>query len=161
VIATTTALPGKSFTGSAMVAAADFNGDDKAEPLVGNGAGRAPRVRPVNLNTFTTTGAALSALEIHPFDPGNRRGLAKMYDAHVMRFQSLTAYNYASVNALVDMAVKDMDADDLASGDLKGEIITGQGPGSSLHLGAWQPDATMIDDILEDGPDFLHGFFIA
>jgi hypothetical protein len=51
--------------------------------------------------------------------------------------------------------VKNIDDDPL------GEIVTGQSTVSSRLRRIWDHDGTLVDEVLEDDPDFASGFFVA
>jgi hypothetical protein len=172
-----------SFKGGATVAAGDLTGDGKAEIIVGNGPGMAPTVRVFDTTTFTTAGLAPSLRDIRPFRSNDRggvfvavgevrendapeiiigngkngRGRVEMYDAEWTRFKSFNAYTDSTKNAPVYVAVKEIDHND---GALM-EVITAQGKGGSRRRKSWQPDATLIDNVLESSDEFRNGFFVA
>jgi hypothetical protein len=175
---------GSTFTGGVTVAAGDLTGDGKAEIVIGNGEGMSPTVRVFDTTTFTTTGLAPRLREIKPFESGDRngvsvavgnvrsdsmpeiiigngkngRGRVEMYTAAGSRFKSFNAYTDSSKNSPVFVAVKEIDNSD---GSLL-EIVTSQGAsGSSRRRRFWQPDAAMIDDVLETDTDFRYGYFVA
>ncbi len=64
---------GTSFIGGASVAAADMNGDGKADVIVGSGAGMVPTIDVYNVATTTTTKTPIRV--IHPFATTFRGGV--------------------------------------------------------------------------------------
>jgi hypothetical protein len=174
---------GATYLGGATVAAGDLTGDGRAEIIVGNGEGMSPTVRMFDATTFTTTGLAPRLREIKPFDSGDRggvfvavgnlrgtntpeiiigngtngRGRVEEYDSDGTRFKTISAYTDETKNAPVHVAAKEIDHDD---GALL-EVVTAQGNGGGRRRKSWQPDATLIDDVLETDLDFQDGYFVA
>jgi hypothetical protein len=173
---------GSSFRGGATVAAGDLNGDGKAEIVVGNGEGMSPTVRVFDATRFGTTSSVPVRLrEIKPFESSDRGGVfvavgnirgnstpeiiigngrngrsrVELYNADGSRFKSYSAYTDDSKNAPVHVAAKEIDHDDALL-----EVVTGQGNGGRRRR-TWQPDGSMIDNILENDNNFRDGFFVA
>jgi hypothetical protein len=171
----------------ATVAAGDLNGDGRAEIVVGSGPGIAPKIRVYDIATIDPlpTPGRIDLLpfiqEIRPFRTSDRggvfvavgnvrgndlaeiiagsgakgRGRVEMYNPNGTRFKSFNAYSPTNNNAAVHVAVENVDA------DLFGEVITGEGPGGNKLRRSFNADASIVDDILENDPDFRYGFYVA
>jgi hypothetical protein len=171
---------GDNIQTGATVAAGDLTGDGRAEIVVGSGPGIGARIRVYDISTIdplpnpgfvsllpfireirpfksTDTGGVFVAVgnvrgsdtpEIIAGSGIGGRGRVEMFNADGTRFKSFNAY-------AVHVAVTNVDADAV------GEVVTGEGPGGSLRRRAFDADLTLVDDILENDPDFRHGFFVA
>jgi hypothetical protein len=178
---------GSTFKGGATVAAADLNGDGKAEVIVGNGPGTSPKVRIFDVTKIassTTSKLAKFTREIKPFKSSDRggvfvaaghikgagsqiiigngvngRGEVEVYRANGTRQLAYKPYSDISGSASRNAPVH-VSRKNYDGGQLI-EILTSQGEGSSLKWRVWEHDASLVDEAFEADIDFKHGFFVA
>ncbi len=180
---------GSNFTGGATVASGNLIGDGKAEVVIGNGPGLAPRVRTFDLSTATpyTPGAPITllpfTLEIRPFNTDDRGGVfVAVGNVRGDATPEIIVGNGVNGRGRVEMynadgtRFKSFTAYNNGEGrnapvhvatknvdlDALDEILTGQGaPGSIGRLRSFNSDGTLVDDVFESEDDFQFGFYLA